>query len=55
MAKYIVNIILVTACLFTYTSCIRKMNLYDENRNTGQDNNEKDTDSTTVDMYPFDK
>lgn len=41
MAKYIVNIILVTACLFTYTSCIRKMNLYDENRNTGQDNNEK--------------
>ena len=40
MAKYIVNIILVTACLFTYTSCIRKMNLYDENRNTGQDNNE---------------
>ena len=22
------------------------MNLYDENRNTGQDNNEKDTDST---------
>ena len=55
MAKYIVNIILVTACLFTYTSCIRKMNLYDENRNTGQDNNEKDTDSTPVYMYPFDK
>lgn len=51
MAKYIVNIILVTACLFTYTSCIRKMNLYDENRNTGQDNNEKDTDSTPVYMY----
>ena len=31
------------------------MNLYDENRNTGQDNNEKDTDSTPVYMYPFDK
>ena len=55
MAKYIVNIILVTACLFTYTSCIRKMNLYDENRNTGQDNNEKDTDSTPIYTYPFDK
>ena len=55
MTKNIVNIILVTACLFTYTSCIRKMNLYDENRNTGQDNNEKDTDSTPVYMYPFDK
>lgn len=55
MAKYIVNIILVTACLFTYTSCIRKMNLYDENRNTGQDNNEKDTDSTPVYMYPSTK
>ena len=31
------------------------MNLYDENRNTGQDNNEKDTDSTPIYTYPFDK